>query len=156
METQIDRLPKRNYSPCAVMNLSIKKYVETIFQSMNKYIYSFIWIGRGRWRPRGLRGFVPCLAPGFPDLYGGNMLAVERTQWNYLLIEPSNLSKGNLGWEAGESFPHSRKIYGNIKLFPREVVKNPLCEPFINMLFINILRKKVRQHITSKIPTLAR
>jgi hypothetical protein len=49
------------------------------------------------------------------------------------------------------------KPYGNIKLFSKEVDENPLCEPFINALFISILSlKKVTQHINNKFPLLAR
>lgn len=61
----------------------------------------------------------------------GPLLKTHGSPGNQHFIEPSNVSQGNLGWMAGRASEQKKKSYGNTEIFPKEVVKNPLCEPLL-------------------------
>lgn len=141
------------------MNLFHLNSVRTIFRSINKHIQfhlnwtEMVMTVRSVWFC--ISWVLPCSKVSWPlwQWHGGNRK--NSVKWSpYWAIKSV---KRKFRTSSRRIFQHSRKIYGNIKLFPREVVKNPLCESFINMVFSNILQKKMlRQQIINKIPVLAR
>ena len=62
-------------------------------------------------------------------LYLELLLKIYGAPGNRHFIEPANMSKGNIERVAGRA-SEQKNLMAAQKIFPKEVVKNPLCEPF--------------------------